>query len=106
VKPRQHIPHHPHRVHHHHHHHRDKSVPQSAIQPIISNPFSTSHSFGDFLAKTTSAVRVDSGATSQEDLEKKEKQRREKKEAEDQELEKAKWREVENLRTKRTAVDE
>jgi len=109
VKPGHHIPHHPHRVHHHHHHHRDKSVPQSALQPTISNPFANSLSFGDFLPKTTAVGKLVSGATSQEDIEKQEKQQerqREAEEAENREREKAQWREVERLRTKRTSINE
>lgn len=109
VKPKHHIPNHPHRVHHHHHHHRDKSVPQSAIQPTNSNPFATSLSLGDFLSKTTAIAKIDSSGPPQEDAEKTEKQREKQKAKEElqtQELEKAQWREVANLRTQKRSTDE
>lgn len=102
VKPRHHITHRPHRVHHHHHHH-DKNIPQSAIQPTTSNPFYGPGSFGEFVTKTTTGpAKAEGGPTPQEDVESR--QRRE--EADAQALEQARWREVEKLRTERTAIDE
>ena len=98
VKPRHHIPHHPHRVHHHHHHHQDKSVLQSAIQPVVSSPFS------DFLAKTTSGIN--DGTKTPPRKHEAVVAAREEEEKKEREKERAGWKEVERMRVKRKAVDQ
>lgn len=98
---RHHISHHSHRVHRHHH---DKSVPQTAIQPTISNPF------GDFLARSTS--RIDGSKTpprpqqqQQQQIEAEAVKELQAREEAEREKEREKWAVVERMRARRKAVD-
>ncbi|KAK0510906.1 hypothetical protein JMJ35_006458 [Cladonia borealis] len=103
VKPRHHIPHHPHRTHHHRHH--DVSVPQSAIQPTTSVPFS------DVISRTTAKAIDGSKPPSLEQQQQQQQQlqtelAKEQAAKDEVDREQAKWVEVEKKRAKRKAVDD
>lgn len=106
-----HIPHAPHRSHHHHR--RDKSVPQSAVQALSSNPFGdfmskTATGSKDFLAKTTTSKGdgAAGGAKTPPQPPQTEELAREERERDAAERERRKWGQVERMRVRRLEGEE